>query len=86
MPLWMVAVEWLARLILLGLIGLSIWSVTIIVDRKKILELFDIKEFLKKLQSKANNYNRKDIFKCLNKQIAIFTIFNFSVVRFSIFV
>lgn len=30
---WMLAVEWLSRLILAVLIGLSIWSVTIIVDR-----------------------------------------------------
>lgn len=30
---WMLAVEWIARLILAVLIGLSIWSVTIIVDR-----------------------------------------------------
>lgn len=30
---WMLAVEWLARLILGLLIGLSIWSVTIMVDR-----------------------------------------------------
>lgn len=56
MPLWMIAVEWLARLILIGLIGLSIWSITIIIDRKKVLETFDMKQFLKKLQDKAHDF------------------------------
>lgn len=34
MPAWIVIVEWLARLILLGLIGLSVWSVRIMLERK----------------------------------------------------
>ena len=33
--IWLIAVEWLARLILLGLIGLSVWSVAIIIDRHR---------------------------------------------------
>lgn len=40
MEAWIVIVEWLARLILMILIGLSVWSVSIILDRrKKIIEL-----------------------------------------------
>ena len=33
--LWITIVEWLARLILVLLIGLSFWSVTIIIERKR---------------------------------------------------
>lgn len=35
MNTWIVIVEWLARFILLGLLGLSIWSITIILERKR---------------------------------------------------
>ncbi|HXH32615.1 MAG TPA: MotA/TolQ/ExbB proton channel family protein [Bacteriovoracaceae bacterium] len=33
--LWITVIEWLARLILVLLVGLSVWSVTIIIDRKR---------------------------------------------------
>lgn len=69
MPLWMVAVEWLARLILLGLIGLSIWSVTIIFDRKKVLQNFDIKGFLKKLQDKANGFKPEKVDQAISTEL-----------------
>jgi biopolymer transport protein ExbB/TolQ len=36
---WIVVVEWLARLILLVLILLSVWSISIILDRKKFFKL-----------------------------------------------
>lgn len=32
---WMIVVEWLARLVLLLLVGLSIWSISIIIERRK---------------------------------------------------
>ena len=32
---WLIVVEWLARLILVLMIGLSVWSIAIIVDRRK---------------------------------------------------
>jgi biopolymer transport protein ExbB/TolQ len=32
---WLVIVEWLARLVLLLLVGLSVWSITIIIDRRR---------------------------------------------------
>jgi len=42
MPLWMMVIEWLARIILAGLVGLSIWSITIILERRKYLKNFDV--------------------------------------------
>ncbi|MCI5072747.1 MotA/TolQ/ExbB proton channel family protein [bacterium] len=35
MPVWMLIVEWLARLVLLLLLCLSVWSIAIMFDRKK---------------------------------------------------
>lgn len=40
MSSWIIVVEWMARLILLGLVGLSIWSISIIIERRKFLNLF----------------------------------------------
>ncbi len=50
MILWMVVVEWLARLILIILIGLSIWSITIILDRKKFFKSLNSKTEFEKLK------------------------------------
>jgi len=33
--LWLVIVEWLARVILLLLVGLSVWSISIIIERRR---------------------------------------------------
>jgi biopolymer transport protein ExbB len=38
MAAWIVLIEWLARLILLLLCGLSVWSIAIIIERKKFYE------------------------------------------------
>ena len=41
MPFWMVIAEWSARLVLILLIFLSIWSVSIMLDRKKFFKKLD---------------------------------------------
>ena len=38
---WIIAVEWSARVILVGLVGLSIWSVSIILDRRSFFQTWD---------------------------------------------
>lgn len=38
MPVWMIAVTWLARLILLILVLLSIWSIAIILEKRKLFK------------------------------------------------
>ncbi|MEZ4819242.1 MAG: hypothetical protein R3A45_04865 [Bdellovibrionota bacterium] len=35
MPVWMMIVEWLARAVFVLLVGLSVWSVKIMLERKK---------------------------------------------------
>ena len=57
MPLWMIAIEWSARLILLGLIILSVWSVTIIIEKKKLFEALNLDDFTDKLKKKADDFS-----------------------------
>jgi biopolymer transport protein ExbB len=48
MASWIILIEWLARLILLGLLGLSVWSISIIIERRR---------FLKNFSAQDNNEN-----------------------------
>lgn len=54
MVAWIVIVEWLARLVLLILVGLSIWSISIIIERRK---------FFKQLEEADLN---EDVFKWIS--------------------
>lgn len=56
MILWIVIVEWLARLILALLIGMSIWSIAIILDRRKFFQNFDQSSEFEKLKSYAQKF------------------------------
>lgn len=38
MPAWVVAAQWAARLVLVILFGLSVWSIAIMIDRKRLFE------------------------------------------------
>jgi biopolymer transport protein ExbB/TolQ len=51
--MWITVVEWLARLILVILIGLSIWSISIIIERKRYFSdrKLPLDEFKKSLKS-----------------------------------
>jgi biopolymer transport protein TolQ len=57
MPLWMIAIEWSARIILILLIFLSVWSVSIILEKKKLFEQINLDDFLEKLKLKSKNFN-----------------------------
>ncbi len=41
MPIWIVVVGWLTKIVLVVLLGLSVWSVKVILERKKVLEALD---------------------------------------------
>ena len=61
MPLWMVVIEWSARLILLLLVGLSVWSFAIIIERRRYLKEFDLeKEFLD-IKDQASSLSKDNI-------------------------
>ena len=67
MPLWMSVIEWLARLILAGLVGLSIWSVTIILDRRKFLKEFDTISEFDKVKGIAKDFHKENVSQGLSR-------------------
>lgn len=69
MPLWMVAIEWSARLILLGLIILSIWSVMIMLDKKKVFASLSIDEFVNKLKHKADKFKTSKVDQAISVEL-----------------
>ncbi len=70
--LWLTIVEWLARLILVFLLGLSFWSVTIMIERRRFFKALQLPgENLKsKIRSKENILNDQHFFSDLFKEIA----------------
>ena len=70
--LWITVVEWLARLILILLIVLSIWSVTIIIDRKRFFDGLKLPgdEFKKKIRSKQFSHQEAHYFQDLMQEIS----------------
>lgn len=67
MPLWMTVIEWAARLILIGLVVLSVWSVTIILERKKFLASFDQEASFEELKKLAANLSAEQLDRGLNR-------------------
>jgi biopolymer transport protein ExbB/TolQ len=67
MALWMVIVEWLARLILLGLVVLSVWSIAIILDRRKFFQAIDHDKDFEELKTKLTSIKSKDHEKALSR-------------------
>ena len=59
MPIWMIVIEWLARLVLFGLVGLSIWSIAIMLNRKKFFAQVD--EELAQINGDLKNKSAKEI-------------------------
>lgn len=59
MVLWLVVVEWLARLILVVLIGLSIWSVKIMIEKRRYLKSLNLP--FAKLKTAIKKNNLKDL-------------------------
>lgn len=51
MELWMTSVEWLARIILFLLVMLSVWSVAIIIERKKFFNQINVDEEFNELKT-----------------------------------
>lgn len=59
MALWIVIIEWLARLILLILVGLSIWSIAIILDRRKYFKEMNSDFEFEKMKDFAANFSHE---------------------------
>jgi biopolymer transport protein ExbB/TolQ len=66
---WIVVVEWLARLIFLILIFLSYWSVSIILERKKFFKQLNLQILKDSLTENLNLYKNSEL---MEKAYAIF--------------
>lgn len=69
--LWLTVIEWLARLVLVLLIGLSFWSITIIIERKRFFKELKLpgiedRNLIKSKQS-PNNHLVQDFFQEVKK-------------------
>lgn len=69
MPIWMVVVEWLARLIFILLIALSIWSISIIIDRRRFLTQYHVQDLIDKLISIASRHHLNRIDQAISKDL-----------------
>jgi biopolymer transport protein ExbB/TolQ len=67
MPVWMIVVEWLARIILIFLLGLSVWSISIILDRKRFLKNFDIEEEFNEIKGHASKLDKESVQQGMNR-------------------
>lgn len=61
MPIWIIIIEWLARIILLGLIVLSVWSFAIILEKRKFLKYFDVESEFSNLKNLSGNFTKENM-------------------------
>jgi biopolymer transport protein ExbB/TolQ len=61
MPLWIIVIEWSARLILLILVSLSIWSFAIIIERRRFLRDFDLENEFLDIKAQASKLSKENI-------------------------
>jgi len=58
---WIIFVEWLSRLVLLGLVSLSVWSVAIILERRKFFRSLNMDEPLGDIENWIRNKEEEKI-------------------------
>ena len=70
--LWLVVVEWIARAILLILVGLSVWSISIIIDRRRFFKalLLPNENLKKSIRNKQFNFQENHFYSDMLKEIS----------------
>lgn len=58
---WIIVVEWLSRGVLLGLVGLSVWSVAIILERRKFFQNLQMEDSLDDLEKLVKNKDKEKL-------------------------
>ena len=61
MPMWIIIVEWLARAILLLLSCLSIWSISIILEKRSFFKNFNIQSEFEKMKKDTSIYQSSKV-------------------------
>lgn len=70
--LWLVVVEWLARGILLFLVGLSIWSITIMIERNRFFKNLSLpsEDVKKSIRNKQFNFQGNHFFTDMLRELS----------------
>lgn len=70
--LWLIVVEWLARLILVLLVMLSIWSVSIIIERRRFFKALELPgdDVKKNIRAKNFSFTQKHFYQDLLKELS----------------
>ena len=70
--LWLVVVEWLSRAILLILVGLSVWSITIIIERRRYFKnlLLPDEDLKKSIRNRQFNFHANHFFTDMLKELS----------------
>lgn len=69
---WLILVEWLSRFVLVLLVGLSFWSITIIIERKRFFKKLQLPhaEVKENIRNKNFSFQEKHFFSDLLKEIS----------------
>lgn len=70
--LWLVVVEWLARTILLILVGLSVWSISIIIERRRYFKNLSLpsEELKKGIRNRKFDFHANHFFTDMLKELS----------------
>jgi len=70
--LWLIVVEWLARFILLVLVGLSVWSISIIIDRRRFFKTLELpnNDLKKEIRNKNLSLEGSHFFSGMLKELS----------------
>ena len=70
--LWLVVVEWLARSILLLLIGLSVWSISIIIERRRFFKALTLpnEDLKKNIRNKNFSFQENHFYSQMLKELS----------------
>ena len=71
--LWLVVIEWLARLILVILVALSVWSISIIIERRRFFKTLVLPngELKKEIRNKKSHFEGTHVYSEMLKEISL---------------
>lgn len=70
--LWLVVLEWLPRSILLVLISLSVWSISIIIERRRFFKKLSLpnEDFKKDIRNKQFSFHGNHFYSDMLKELS----------------
>ena len=71
MVAWIIVVEWLSRLILLTLIGLSVWSIAIIIEKRKLMKSLETEDSENRLAPSLGKKDREFLKEFISSHVGV---------------